>query len=62
MFRAALQEPEGRAVFDKFKINATPTLIFVDGSIVPGAIPAERLESEFAKADAEVKKMAAAKK
>lgn len=44
------------------KINATPTLIFADGSMVPGALPAERLEGELAKADAELKKMAAAKK
>ena len=51
-----------QAIGASLKINATPTLIFADGSIVPGAIPAERLESEFAKADAEVKKMAAAKK
>lgn len=43
-------------------INATPTLIFADGSIVPGALPADRLESEFAKAEAEVKTLAAAKK
>ena len=44
------------------KINATPTLIFADGSIVPGALPADRLEAELAKADAKVKKGAAAKK
>jgi thiol:disulfide interchange protein DsbC len=44
------------------KINATPTLIFADGSMVPGALPRDRLEIEFAKADAELKKMAAAKK
>lgn len=46
----------------RLKINATPTLIFADGSIVPGALPADRLEAELAKADAEVKKVAAAKK
>lgn len=51
-----------QAIGASLKISATPTLIFADGSIVPGAIPAERLESEFAKADAELKKMAAAKK
>ena len=43
------------------KINATPTLIFADGSIVPGALPAERLEAEMVKADTEVKRAAAAK-
>ncbi len=29
------------------KISATPTLIFADGTIVPDALPAERLESEL---------------
>jgi thiol:disulfide interchange protein DsbC len=46
----------------RFKINATPTLMFVDGSIVPGAIPAPRIETELKNADAEVKKIAEAKK
>jgi len=46
----------------RFKINATPTLMFVDGSIVPGAIPAQRIETEMKNADAEVKKLAEAKK
>lgn len=46
----------------KFKVNATPTLIFADGSIVPGALPAQRLESELKSAEAEAKKLAAAKK
>ena len=32
MFRATLQEPAGRAVFDKFKINATPTMMLLDGA------------------------------
>jgi tetratricopeptide (TPR) repeat protein len=32
MFRAVLQEPAGRAVFDKFKINATPTMMLLDGA------------------------------
>jgi thiol:disulfide interchange protein DsbC len=46
----------------RYKINATPTLMFVDGSIVPGAIPAQRIETEMKNADAEVKKLAEAKK
>jgi thiol:disulfide interchange protein DsbC len=46
----------------KFKVSATPTLVFVDGSVVPGALPAARLESELKNADAEAKKMAAATK
>lgn len=51
-----------QALGASLKIYATPTLIFADGSMVPGALPAERLEGELAKAHAEVKKMAAAKK
>lgn len=51
-----------QALGASLKINGTPTLIFADGSMVAGAIPAARLESEFAKADAEVRKIAAAKK
>ena len=50
-----------QALGASLKINATPTLIFADGTMVPGALPVERLESELAKAEAEVKKMAATK-
>jgi len=46
----------------RYKVNATPTIIFADGSVVPGALPAQRLETELSNADAEVKKLAAAKK
>lgn len=46
----------------KYRVNATPTIVFADGSVVPGALPAQRLEVELAKADAEAKKLAAAKK
>lgn len=46
----------------KFRVNATPTLVFADGSIVPGAMPADRIEAELKSADAEAKKLAAAKK
>ena len=51
-----------QALGASLKINATPTLIFADGSIVPGALQRDRLESEFAKVDAELKKMATIKK
>ena len=51
-----------QALGASLKINATPTLVFADGSIVPGALSVERLEGEFAKADVEAKKMAAPKK
>jgi thiol:disulfide interchange protein DsbC len=46
----------------RIRVNATPTMVFADGSIVPGALPASRLEAEFKSADAELKKIAAAKK
>lgn len=45
-----------QALGAKLRINATPTLIFADGSIVPGALPAEGLERELAKADAPLKR------
>jgi thiol:disulfide interchange protein DsbC len=46
----------------KLKVQATPTLVFADGTIIPGALPADRLESEMAQASAATKKMAEAKK
>ena len=46
----------------RYKVNATPTLLFADGTIVPGALPAQRMETEFKTAEAEAKKLAAAKK
>jgi thiol:disulfide interchange protein DsbC len=46
----------------RYKVTATPTLVFADGSIVPGAIPASRIDAELKSADAEVKKLAAVKK
>jgi thiol:disulfide interchange protein DsbC len=51
-----------QALGQKFRINATPTLVFADGSIVPGALPAARIEQEFQSAEAELKKTAAARK
>lgn len=46
----------------RFKVSATPTMVFADGSVVPGALPAQRLEAELKTADAEAKKLAAANK
>jgi thiol:disulfide interchange protein DsbC len=46
----------------KYKVNATPTLIFADGTVIAGALPAAKLESEINNAEAEAKKPAAAKK
>jgi thiol:disulfide interchange protein DsbC len=46
----------------QLRVNATPTLVFADGSIVPGALPRDRLEAELTKAAAEAQKPAAARK
>lgn len=46
----------------RFKVSATPTMVFADGSIVPGALPAQRLEAELKTAELEAKKLAAAAK
>jgi len=46
----------------KLRVNATPTLVFADGSIIPGALSKDRLESELAKAADEVHKQADATK
>ena len=37
---------------DKLRVQATPTLIFADGSLVPGAIPTAQMEEEFKNAAA----------
>jgi thiol:disulfide interchange protein DsbC len=47
---------------EQLRVNATPTLVFADGSIVPGALPKDRLEAQMTQSDAEMKKPAAAKK
>ena len=46
----------------RYKVNATPTLIFADGTLIAGALPAAKLETEMNNAEAEAKKLAAAKK
>jgi thiol:disulfide interchange protein DsbC len=43
----------------KYHVNATPTLIFADGSIIPGALQLDRLEAEVNNAEIEAKKMTA---
>jgi thiol:disulfide interchange protein DsbC len=45
----------------KYRINATPTLVFADGSMVPGALPLDQLENELKQAEAASKKQAATK-
>jgi thiol:disulfide interchange protein DsbC len=46
----------------KYSVNATPTLVFADGSITPGALPLDRIEAEMKQAAVEVKKIPAARK
>jgi len=46
----------------KLKVTATPTLVFADGSVVPGALPAQQLESELSQAATVLAKAPAAKK
>jgi len=53
---------ETAALGEKLHVSATPTLVFADGSVVPGAIPLAQLETEINKGEAEAKKLAAAKK
>ena len=48
-----------QALGNSMKINATPTLIFADGTLIPGALPLPQLERELANGEAEAKKMAA---
>ena len=45
----------------KYRISATPTLVFADGSMVPGWLPLDQLESELKQADAATRKQAATK-
>jgi len=46
---------------ERMHVSATPTLVFADGSVVPGAIPLAQLESEINKGEMEAKKLAAKK-
>jgi thiol:disulfide interchange protein DsbC len=46
----------------RYKVSATPTIVFADGTVIAGALPAQRLEAELNTAEAEAKKLAAAKK
>jgi thiol:disulfide interchange protein DsbC len=42
----------------KMRVSATPTLVFADGSVIPGALPRQRLETEMTNAEAEARKSA----
>jgi thiol:disulfide interchange protein DsbC len=51
-----------QALGNSLKINATPTLIFADGTMIPGALPLPQIEKEMTTAEVEAKKLAAAPK
>lgn len=46
---------------ERLRVSATPTLMFADGSVVPGAISLTQLETEIDKGETEAKKLAAKK-
>jgi thiol:disulfide interchange protein DsbC len=50
-----------QALGNSLHINATPTLIFADGTMIPGALPLPQLEKEMTSAEAEAKKLASQK-
>lgn len=50
--------PQLHAVAQKYRVVATPTLVFMDGRVVPGALPKDRLEKEFARSEATLAKTA----
>ena len=49
------------ALGQKLRVSATPTLVFADGTVVPGALPAANLEQELQRAEADAKKLAQGK-
>ena len=49
-------------VGEKYRVNATPTLVFADGTLIPGMLPLAQLESEMKRAEAEAGKPTAAQK
>ncbi len=51
--------PQLQALAQKYRVVATPTLVFMDGRVVPGALPKDRLEKEFSRSDGAVKTAAA---
>lgn len=46
----------------KYRVNATPTLVFADRTVVPGALPLDRLETELKLADVAAKQQPAARR
>src|SRR4029078_4576141 len=48
-----------QALGNSLKINATRTLVFADGTVIPGPLPLPQIEKEIVNGEAEAKKMAA---
>jgi thiol:disulfide interchange protein DsbC len=46
----------------RLRVTATPTLVFADGSMIPGALPAAQLEQQIRESEAQAKKLAGAGK
>jgi thiol:disulfide interchange protein DsbC len=46
---------------NRLRVSATPTLVFADGSMVPGALPLAQLEIEINRGEVEAKKLAVKK-
>jgi thiol:disulfide interchange protein DsbC len=53
---------ETEALGDKLRVAATPTLVFADGTIIPGAIPLKELEKELTRGEADAKQPPPAKR
>ena len=47
--------PQLQALAQKYRVVATPTMVFMDGRVVPGALPKDRLEKEFARSETALK-------
>ena len=43
--------PQLQALAQKYRVVATPTLVFMDGRVIPGALPKDRLEKELTRSE-----------
>jgi len=50
-----------RELAKKLRVTATPTLVFADGTVIPGALPAQQIEAEIVQGEAEAKRLAVKK-
>ena len=50
--------PQLKEVAQKYRVVATPTMVFMDGRVVAGALPKDRLDKEFVRAEAQAAKTA----